>query len=184
VCVCVILLHVPRRITPYLHRLNSRDCVVLHGMTPISTTWSSFSLTLFLYHSYTHSPSLTISLTFSQPHPDPITHTLLPSLSLSLLSPSPWSTHTHALSLCLLKMNDKDWESECLRAQAEAARYSSSLDTARSEIMYVHTTCHQTGLITHHQTLKLYTSHFDSLQRLEEIESRAVRASRRLYSTA
>ena len=132
VCVCVYLcvihLNVLCRITSNLHRLNFHNCADRHCMTHIKTTTNSLS------HTYTHYLSLTILLTFCHPPPHPLTHTL-----------------------CLLKMNDKDWESECRRAQAEAARHSSSLDTARSEIMYVHTTYHHTGLITYYQALTLCT---------------------------
>ena len=38
-----------------------------------------------------------------------------------------------------IKMNEKHWESECVRAQSEATRHLSNLEMARSDIMYVRT---------------------------------------------
>lgn len=81
---------------------------------------------LFLLHfTGTHPYSLTLSLnhSFTYPHS---------SLSLSLFY--------HSLTFSSsTKMNEKHWESECVRAQSEAARHLSNLEMARSDIMYVRT---------------------------------------------
>lgn len=137
-------------------------CFLLHGSIPTAATIVDSILALpFSFHCYlpllSHSFTLSLTLTLSLPQSSTLTLSLSLTLTLSHLysftlsifhSHSFTFTYPHSLTPLLFhsltfssstKMNEKHWESECIRAQSEAARHLSNLEMARSDIMYVRT---------------------------------------------